>query len=197
MKLIRILSLLLGVMSASAASAEKWTLVEQSSFQAIYIRDLPYSEYHQTKADVILNANLKHVLRLFPLEINCWPWQRRCLGVELLKVNYPNSAIVHAKIDMPWPFTNRDFVFYSESTVSDNGLVIHFIPSNHRVQNDEYVRASGNISYEFVSLGEHQTLLTIISHVELNGSVAPGLVNNQLVSEARLDIDKMVKLLEQ
>jgi hypothetical protein len=115
---------------------EPWQLKLDKPDVKIYVRPVNGSEFLQTKAVLTLNASKQKVMALFPKDKGCWRWVERCKKSLIVgempskfsgespdevterkpnkvPTTLPVRLLSYTALNMPWPLTDRDFLFVS------------------------------------------------------------------------------------
>lgn len=200
MKILFIIaSLLLTTISVEVYSdvLANWQLEKQTKHTSIYTREKPNSEFLQVKAQVTLPANWTKVVAQFSDGNKCWGWQGRCSSVKIIKKINEDERLIHTVIDMPWPVSNRDFVFYTALTFNSATKVTNLTltPAEDVDYPSDLVRAKSNIQYTMTPISADTTQLNILMHTEFGGDMPASFVNSKLVDELFSDIEDLTSLL--
>lgn len=166
------------------------------------------SGFLEVKSEVKINAPLNSVLPYFQGENGCWQWQLKCKSSVILKKINEHHQVVYTVVNMPWPITDRDFVFEARvsehSTASAQGLTKKVVislaphpnPEQYNKEKSKLVRATSNIVYELTASSDNKTQLNIYMHTDFSGSISPKLINGRLVDSLRDDIDALLQLID-
>lgn len=192
----------------TASANNPWTLSKSASNILIFTRELKDSPFLNVKAEVTFNHASVNVEAQFTAGHECWPWQGRCSSSKVLATMPQQTQIVYTTLDMPWPVSDRDFLFYSvlQKSPAKGMTKLTLRPVTTELTDDsqshylkptkKFVRASSNIEYTIVSLGPKKSKLTILMHTDLGGDISPSFVNTKLVDELYKDIKSLIKLVE-
>lgn len=192
----------------------EWELKEQKARYSVYVSDVLNSDFDATKAEVMLAMPIQKALKYFPQKNQCWSWINRCKLSQTLRALSETQSLVYTIIDMPWPLSDRDFVFLTEMegstalTSSDESgidakIKLIFVPSQAHVETAHLhkkkglVRGFSHATYELKALDENQTKLTMFMHTEFGGNVSAGLINSKLVKELEKDVKTLIKMTNQ
>lgn len=191
-----VLALMLSV-SFSATAEQPWSLQYKDKNIKLYERAIQGSEFKQTKAEVSFNAPLFKVQQQFSQQDGCWKWQSKCDSNEVLK-QHDNTYYIYTVVDMPWPISDRDFVFKAVWQQLDNNkaMILTLTPEADLVPLGDYVRGQSNIQYSLTSVSEQETELEVIMHTEMGGDISASLVNGKLIDALHKDIKLLRKLVE-
>ncbi len=186
-------------------AGEDWQQKTNNPRYKLFKRQVSDSDYHQTKAIVEIAKPLQQVLTAFPKEQGCWKWITRC-SASLVLAEDGNTAVTYSALDMPWPISDRDFVFASEIRTSDNEQkwTLALVPTK---LSDELLkavpkklikkhqRAESWLRYELTATDAQNTKLVIFMHTEFGGSTPASLVNGKLIDELEEDVLALLALL--
>ena len=219
------------VVDANAATDQQsdWTLEYKNNQTIIYTR--PYiadralltmsavdnatstrmpktSGFLEVKSEVKINAPLDVVMHYFQGENGCWSWQLKCKSSVILEKINEQHQVVYTVVNMPWPITDRDFVFDAKITEHSAGpvqgvtkkvvisLAPHPNPEQYNKEKSNLVRATSNIVYELTASSDNKTQLNIYMHTDFSGSISPKLINGRLVDSLLDDIDALLQLID-
>jgi hypothetical protein len=179
------------------ANPADWQLEKQTKHVSIYTRDKPNSKFLQVKAEVTLSANWTKVIAQFSDENKCWDWQGRCSSVNIIKKINESDRLMYTVIDMPWPVSNRDFLFYAALSFNSATKVTNLTltPAEDVDYPSGLVRAKSNIHYVITPMSEELTQLNILMHTEFGGDITASFVNSKLVDELFIDIEELTSLI--
>lgn len=186
------------VINPSYSSSEStWKLRHSDNSINIYTQKVPNSVYLQVKAEVILNTPFDHLLAQFGNDNNCWKWVKKCLSVKLLQQISDDEKIIYSVLKMPWPLSERDFVFHSvrQLAIQQGLATLKLSPLNKVYITTKYIRAKSTITYRLQSLSTTSSYLSIIMHTELGGTTPASLVNALLVDDLLNDLKELNKLI--
>ncbi|KGJ97552.1 START domain-containing protein [Colwellia psychrerythraea] len=189
--------ILISVINPCYSSSEStWKLRHSEKSINIYTRKIANSKYLEIKAKVRLNTPFVHLLAKFSDDEKCWTWIKKCLSVKLLKHISDDEKIYYSVLTMPWPLSERDFVFHSVRKVEiQKGLAtLELSPLSDIYKATKYVRASSTITYRLTSLSTSSSSLSIIMHTELGGTTPASLINSLLVNDLLNDIKELTRL---
>lgn len=189
-------------------NVQNWHLEKQTKQLSIFSAKKIDSDFLQIKAEINFVSPSEKVLAQFGEGNECWQWQGRCASSKIVKQLNKNEKIVYTTINMPWPLTDRDFLFYSlfNFDVETQTTTLTLSPATNKqaenlVLQTDLVRAKSNIVYTVhpipkTSTTAYSTKLTILMHTDLGGDISPSFVNQKLVDELHEDIIILIKLVE-
>ncbi|WP_068545716.1 START domain-containing protein [Thalassotalea crassostreae] len=185
--------------TSTIAADNPWQLQHSEDNIKLYHRALNSSEYLQTKAEVLVNFSATKLLEQFPINGECWQWQSRCKKSKKVKDLSGSDRLVYTVINMPWPVSDRDFVFHSSINFDEDSKTTTLILKPYKEQYPEtkYVRGEANIRYEIRELTETTSHLTIIMHTDFKGSISASAINSKLISELNGNIKRLLRLLNE
>lgn len=157
-------------------------------------------DFKAVKATLSLSVPFDQAVLLFPHNDACWQWLSRCKSSKTLRQITDDKAIVYTNIDMPWPITDRSFVFLSDTQRSSDRLEMRFIPSDLHVEVEKRtVRGFAYSRYVIepssnADMADTETNVTIVMYTNFGGSVSAGLINGKLADEMESDLINLLKL---
>ena len=181
--------------SVEPPAIQTWQVEEEHSNYKIYRAEVSNSKFDATKAEITLPINFQQTLKLFPLKNACWSWINRCKMSKTLRELSEHQSIVYTTVNMPWPLSDREFVFLTKINEQKAQASLQFIPSELRVelpQNKKYVRGFGHTSYTISQINQAQTKIEILMHTDFGGNVSAGLINSKLVNELEKDVKSLI-----
>lgn len=157
-------------------------------------------DFRAVRATVRLPISFEQTVALFPQSDACWQWLTRCKSSKTLRQITDNKAIVFTNIDMPWPITDRSFVFLSETKASPNRLEMRFAPSDLHVDIAKRTVRGYAYSHYVIEPSPNsdqqapRTEVTIVMYTNFGGSVSAALINGKLADEMESDLISLLKL---
>lgn len=169
----------------------KWEKQKQTESYEIYSANKDGSEFLQIRAIVNVTADFESVAKEFGSSGKCWRWQSRCKRVKLSD----DFTKLYSLIDMPWPLTDRDFLFTISTDLDQQAGTFSLIlqPDTETINQSKYVRGTSNINYLIEKIASDQTRVTIHMHTEFGGDVSSSLINGKLVSSLEEDIELLLE----
>lgn len=94
----------------SGFGQENWELKTTKKDISIYTRIFPDSRFKAVKVECELEATLSQLVAVI-LDVNKGAqWLYSTKSSVLLKQVSPSELIYYSEVNVPWPFTNRDFI---------------------------------------------------------------------------------------
>lgn len=180
----------------------KWDEALSTQSYSIFTAVVPGSKFDAIKAEVELPADLETVKQRLGSEYQCWEWINRCKSTVLVNAENLSNPVVYTIVDMPWPFSDRAFMFTNdviESQTSDGRTQVElvFVPSSYEYTGEmDAVRGRSTAYYHLVS-GSNKSdpvVLTILMHTDFGGRISPTLINAKLADELQKDIITLLKM---
>lgn len=123
----------LSAQSHDPAETDGWVLKKEKSGMKIYYRKT--SDVHELKLATTLNASLSGVAQILD-EVQYFPkWGYKISETRLVKRISPTEMIYYARVDFPWPLSDRDLVLHTK---------LHQDPE-HRTITSTSVAESGHV----------------------------------------------------
>jgi len=98
--------------SHDSASDDGWVLKKEKTGIKIYYRKT--SDIHELKLSTTLNASLSGVAQMLD-EVQYFPkWGYKVSETHLVKRISPTEMIYYARVDFPWPMSDRDLVLHTK-----------------------------------------------------------------------------------
>ena len=157
-------------------------------------------DFKAVKATLSLSVPFDQAVLLFPQNDACWQWLSRCKSSKTLRQITDDKAIVYTNIDMPWPITDRSFVFLSDTQRSSDRLEMRFIPSDLHVEVEKRTVRGFAYSHYVIEpssnadIADIETNVTVVMYTNFGGSVSAGLINGKLADEMESDLINLLKL---
>lgn len=183
--------------SCQVFSADNWELKLAEGQTKIYSRKIEHSTFLQTKVEVSINTSLDNLLTQFENSDKCWQWIKRCRSTKEIKKVSENEVFSYTILNMPWPISDRDFIFHTIKSVDPLNKVttITIKPALiNNMYNTKYVRGQANVIYRIEALSATSSLLTITMHMEFGGRLSSKVINPILVKELHADINELLEL---
>lgn len=187
------------ITASAAMSAEpSWELLQEEDGLNIYSRTVDGSSYNEIKATVLINAPITHVAKFVGDGNGCAKWRMKCKSSEVIETVSKDERYMHTVLDLPWPFTDRDFVLHSKTEMDTQTKTtkVSLNSSPSSLPAGEYVRAKTHGGIMIRAISEQLVEFTYIVHAELGGNLPVGRVNNELADSVYEDLTRLRELAE-
>lgn len=181
--------LLVSTFSSETYANSEWRLEKQKDQISIYSQEKTGSEFSQIKVEVVLPVSPRALYAQFGDGSECLQWQQRCESSKIIKHINENEKLIYTIINMPWPLSDRDFIFHLSFNIDTKTKVItiSLTPSSDVEVESDLVRAKSNAQYRIEPINGSSSKLTMLIHTELGGDILPSFVNSSIVDELYSD----------
>lgn len=182
--LVALLMLFVTGVDGARAAEVSWRLDREQDGIVVYTRPVEGSGIREFKGSARVAASVDSIRALLRDADHFKDWFPNTIESRLLD-REGNVAYQYSVLDLPWPVSDRDNVFRSETeTDSATGRIsirVTAAPDYHPEQPERVRvrRAIGQWLLEPVSPGETQVTFTM--HLEPGGGVPQWLINTQVV----------------
>jgi hypothetical protein len=180
---ITLVTILLGVLSPALiwAQSHEWKLKKEIKDLKVYFRKSTDSKINELKIETVVNAPVATVvaaIRDVPMQPY---WVYHCIEAERLHMVSETENYVYAKIDFPWPMSDRDYVVNSklwQDTLAHE-VVLHLSARPHYIpEKTDVVRIPlMEAVWKFKDLGNGKTKVTNHLKSDPAGTMPPWMVN--------------------
>lgn len=106
------------ILAGPAAQDSGWEKVAEHESITVYRREVPGSSLLAYRGEGIIPAPLDRVASVI-LDTSRHPeWASRVAEARTLREIAPGERIEYMRTDVPWPFKDRDFVYWAKLTVN-------------------------------------------------------------------------------
>lgn len=112
-----------------AANAGDWTLIKEQDGIRAYKRDIPGSDIVAFKGEGLVEATPLKVASVLMDISRKLEWVDRILEARLVKQLGPLERVEYNRSHVPWPLSDRDFVFHALAKVEPDGAVVFELKS--------------------------------------------------------------------
>lgn len=188
---------MLGAMSAVSTEAE-WELQKDNAGIQLFTRKVDSSPFLEVKATARISAPMEKLTEVFGDGSSCPTWRDSCKSSKILRQTSEDERFIYMILDMPWPVSDRDLVVRSLSTtnVEAQQTTVEIVSVEDEYPEQKYVRAVSRAHYLMHRVAPGEIDFTYTVHVDLGGSISPGMVNSQLASTTFKEIEQLVEMAE-
>ena len=166
------------------AGESAWSLAHERDGIVVYTRPVEGSGIREFKGSAVVSASAEQIRALLRDADHFKDWFPNTSESRLL-AREGDVSYQYSVLDAPWPVSDRDNVFRSETAIDPtNGVVairVSAAPDYHPEQ-PERVRVRRALGLWLLEpLGEAQTRVTFTMHLEPGGGVPQWLINAQVV----------------
>lgn len=181
MKKIIILSYILLLIHAVIANP-KWEFIFEKDDIKVYSREATGSAFHDFKGVTTINNDLWNLLALMQDISAQREWIPRCKVAHLMKKINILERIIYYRIDVPWPFSDRDIITKSLVKVSPKNdiveILVNSINNVSMAAQKDVVRVN-NFRLQFIIIPVSGKKTRIILNISMDpGGALPSALSN-------------------
>ncbi|MFN3605393.1 MAG: hypothetical protein ACK4UJ_11860 [Leptonema sp. (in: bacteria)] len=176
MKLKRIILSIMILLSIS------WSLEKDNGYLKVYSKE-GVGGYKSYKAELVLSENIKRVSDfLLDISGHCM-WVYNCLSSSKLQEFAPNHFIIHYRIDVPFPVSDREVFFdtrFKEESFNNKKFIniqMNVVDSSFSIQKGNVPITKGYIQITLLELSESTTAVTYIYNLDPAENLSKTIAN--------------------
>jgi len=175
-----VLTLLLNINNSWAGD---WKLEKQQYNVSIYSKKSD-SGYKKILVKTTVEANPHALIALLDDVAFSSKWIHNCIESKILDQVSPTERLINSFFTAPWPVKNRDMVFYSKSTFSNDTVQIEITDRGDTTpQHPKYVRMQNMYGlWQASSLDNGRSEITYTGSGNPGGNLPTFLANKELIS---------------
>jgi len=176
--------LVLTVLLASNTSwANDWKLEKQKNNVSIYSKKAD-TGYKKILVKTTVEANPHALIALLDDVAFTSQWIHNCIEVKILDQISPTERLINSFFTAPWPVKNRDMVFYSKTTFSNNTVQIEITDRGDTTpQHPKYVRMQNMYGlWQASALDDGRSEITYTGSGNPGGNLPTFLANKELIN---------------
>jgi hypothetical protein len=179
--------ILVTVLFFSPVENRDWKLKKEADGISVYTRSVEGSSFDEFKAIAIISgASLDTVLNILIDVKNNTRLIPDCTESRILFQRDRYYGIYYFRIRAPWPIKDRDGVYKSETSVTNDGKLAHISVSplgSYLEEKKDLIRMYGGVGYwEIEELPDKNLKITYQFHGEPGGNIPGWLANSVIVS---------------
>ena len=176
--------MVLTVLLASNTSwANDWKLEKQKNNVSIYSKKAD-TGYKKILVKTTVEANPHALIALLDDVAFTSQWIHNCIEVKILDQISPTERLINSFFTAPWPVKNRDMVFYSKTTFSNNTVQIEITDRGDTTpQHPKYVRMQNMYGlWQASALDDGRSEITYTGSGNPGGNLPTFLANKELIN---------------
>jgi hypothetical protein len=165
---------------AWASIERKWELIESSAGISVWETKTPGTKLAGVKGEAIINAPINRVLFVLADVERSIEWVDGLKTSKVLEKNGIFETVMYQEFGLPWPVSNRDFVFRGKAHKEPDGKWIIEIKSENHPKAPKTSGVRGELiesMYVLTPLGPSSTKLQVEIICDPKGSIPIWLVN--------------------
>jgi hypothetical protein len=163
--------------------ADDWKLEKQKNNVSIYSKKSD-SGYKEILVKTIVEANPYALIALLDDVAFAPQWMHNCIEVKILEETSPTERLVNSFFAAPWPVKDRDMIFYSKTTFTNNTVKIEISDKGDSMpEHTKYVRMQNMYGlWEANPLENGKTEITYTGRGNPGGNLPTFLANRELIT---------------
>lgn len=166
--------------SLIAVPARAWEQIDEGDGVRVFKKEVSNSDLVAFRGEALLDA---------PIEKLCWvladndhrtEWVDRLEKSVLLERIGPYEYVVYQQFDLPFPISDRDYVYRGKAVGGPGGRVVLHMHSVQHPKAPETVGVRANLigsKYELIPKNKQQTIVIVEIHTDPKGLIPSWLVN--------------------
>jgi hypothetical protein len=166
----------------SEAAAAGWEKIDDSDGVKVYRKEVPGSPLVAFKGETVISAPIEKLLWVLADNDHRTEWVDRLEKSIVLERNGEYEYVVYQHFDLPFPISDRDYVFRGRAERSKSGAVILHLHSVRHPKapatagvRAELIRSKYVLEPDFG--GKGKTKITVEIHTDPKGLIPNWLVN--------------------
>ena len=156
-----------------------WEQIDDDQGVRVYKRDVQGSPLVAFRGETVIDAPVEKLLWVLADNAHRTDWVDRLEKSVLLEQSGRYEYIVYQHFDLPFPISDRDYV-YRARAVKEAGKVVLYMESVEHPKAPATVGVRANLirsKYELISKGKGSTIVIVEIHTDPGGLVPTWLVN--------------------
>ena len=178
-KSLTLVLILFSVLSFS--KTHDWKKIDEEKGVKIFEKKMPDSSVLAFRGTAIVEASLGKIYYVLQDYKNEREWVDMLDKNEILKNFSKDERIQYQSFDLPWPISDRDFVYHAKSSLDKSGeKILMVIKSVDYKGAPETVGVRGSLyrsSFELEKIGENKTKVDVQIYADPKGLLPKWVVN--------------------
>lgn len=166
--------------NAHGAINKNWQFLEDKNGISVYQTKIPGTKLVGARGETTINAPLNRILFVLADIDRSLEWVDGLRISKVLEKNGLLETVVYQEFGLPWPISNRDFVFRGKAHREENGSVIIEIKSENHPLAPKTTGVRGELiesKYVLTPMGDSKTKLEVEIVCDPKGMIPTWLVN--------------------
>jgi hypothetical protein len=185
--------------NSQAAINKNWQFIEDNKGIAIYQTEIPGTKLVGARGEAIIFAPINRILFVLSDIDRSMEWVDGLKTSKILEKNGILETVVYQEFGLPWPVSNRDFVFRGVARKDEQGRVVIEIKSEDHPLAPKTTGVRGELiesKYVLTPLGPSKTKLEVEIVCDPKGMIPTWLVNLIQKSWPRKTLTALMRQLE-
>ncbi len=162
------------------ALANSWQKIDDDNGVQVYSKELPNSPLVAFRGETVMNAPVEKLLWVLADNTHRTAWVDRLEKSVVLESNGPYDYTVYQHFSLPFPISDRDYVYRGRAKRGKGGSVVLEMQSVEHPQAPPTVGVRAHLirsRYELIPLQDGKTRVIVEVHTDPKGSIPNWLVN--------------------
>jgi START domain len=167
-------------LNAQASINKNWQFLEDKNGISVYQTKIEGTKLVGSRGEAIINAPLNRILFVLSDIDRSFEWVDGLKTSKVLEQNGLLETVVYQEFNLPWPISNRDFVFRGTARKEADGRVVIEIKSEDHPLAPKTTGVRGELiesRYTLTPMGDSQTKLEVEVLCDPKGMIPTWLVN--------------------
>jgi hypothetical protein len=167
-------------LNAQASINKNWEFIEDDKGIAVYQTKIPGTKLVGARGDATINASLNRILFVLSDIDRSLEWVDGLKTSKILEKNGILETLIYQEFGLPWPVSNRDFVFRGKAHKETDGRVIIEIKSEDSPLAPKTTGVRGELiesKYTLTPIDDFKTKLEVEILCDPKGMIPTWLVN--------------------
>jgi hypothetical protein len=165
---------------ASPAAAGAWEKIDEEDGIKVFRKEVPGSPLVAFRGEAMVSAPIEKLLWVLADNAHRTDWVDRLKKSVVLQTNGSYEYIVYQHFGLPFPISDRDYVYRGRATRDKNGVVTLDIASVTHPKAPATVGVRANLigsRYVLTPKGPEKTYVVVEIHTDPKGAIPTWLVN--------------------
>ena len=161
-------------------TALAWEQIDEGDGIRVYKKDIPNSDLVAFRGDSLIDAPIEKVLWVLGDNKYRTEWVDRLKFSKILEQKGPYEYIVYQHFGLPFPASDRDYVYRGKAVKAGVGKVVLLLESVEHPKAPETVGVRARLvrsRYELIAKGKDQTIVIVEIQTDPKGWIPSWLVN--------------------
>lgn len=165
---------------SSPAAAAGWEKIDEEDGIKVFRKEVPGSPLVAFRGEGMISAPLEKLLWVLADNAHRTEWVDRLKKSVVLQTNGTYEYIVYQHFGLPFPISDRDYVYRGKATRDENGVVTLDLSSVTHPKAPATVGVRANLigsRYVLTPKGPDKTYVVVEIHTDPKGAIPTWLVN--------------------
>lgn len=163
-----------------SGTAWGWEQIDEGDGIRVYKKDIPNSDLVAFRGDSLIDAPIEKVLWVLGDNTYRTEWVDRLKHSRILEQKGPYDYVVYQHFGLPFPASDRDYVYRGKAVKTGPGKVVLHLESVEHPKAPETVGVRAQLvksRYELIAKGKNQTIVIVEIQTDPKGWIPSWVVN--------------------